>query len=302
MSEDIFHVKSISQLHQMGGLEEPTHPLITKINMSTLEAPDRLAGIKIKTSLYCIGLKDKSFGMQYGRNSYDFDEGVLYFIAPNQIQSVSHMKLPDEIKGWTIYFHPDLIRNTDLGRNIDTYKFFAYDVHEALHLSREEQKTVTDIAELIGREISRRIDNHSQQVICSYVELILNLSKRYYSRQFNTRRGKNSDIVSQFQQLMKDYYESGKLRELGMPSIEYFSERIHLSANYLSDLLKKETGASTKEQVNNYIIDKAKTLLLSESAPIREIAFALGFNYPHYFSRLFKRKTGMTPQEYRRMN
>mgnify|MGYP001801232708 CR=1 FL=1 len=175
-------------------------------------------------------------------------------------------------------------------------------MHEALHLSDEEEKNITDLANLIGNEISKRIDKHSQTVICSYLELLLNLCKRFYERQFHTRSGQHSDIVSQFQSLLKDYYDKGYFREHGSPSIEYFSERIHLSSNYLSDLLKKETGYTTKDQIYSFIIDKAKTLLLSESDSIRGIAYTLGFNYPHYFSRLFKSKTGMTPQEYRRKN
>lgn len=175
-------------------------------------------------------------------------------------------------------------------------------MHEALHLSDTEQKTITDCVNLIEKEISGRIDNHSQTVISSSLELLPNLSRRYYERQFNTRSAQNSDVVSQFHALLNNYYKSGKFTEIGTPPIEDFSDGVHLSANYLSDILRKETGYSAKDQINNFIIEKAKTLLLSESDPVSTIAYALGFNYPHYFSHLFKTKTGMTPQEYRKLN
>lgn len=302
MSEEIFHIKSISHLHELIGLEKPTHPLITIIDVSQLETHEEQIGIKITSSLYAIGLKDKSCGLQYGRNDYDFNEGVMYFTAPNQIQTIGRTQKKNEIKGWIINFHPDLIRNTPLGKLIDNYNFFSYDVHEALHLSDAEQQIITDCVNIIRKEIAERIDNHSQTVISSTLELLLNLSQRYYERQFNTRSAKNSDIVSQFQSLLKEYYDKGYLSLQGTPSIEYFSEKVFLSPNYLSDLLKKETGYSAKDQINSFIIEKAKTLLLSESDSVSEIAYTLGFNYPHYFSRLFKSKTGMTPQEYRQIN
>lgn len=301
MSEDILYIKSISQLHEIAGFEKPTHPLITIIDVSKWEIPKSYVGLKTTSSLYSVGLKDKSCGLQYGRNSYDFDEGVLFFTAPDQVQSITKAQEINEVHGWMLFFHPDLIRNTPLGKVIDSYKFFSYEVHEALHLSEEEQNTISDCANLIKKEISARIDNHSQTIIASFLELLLNLSQRYYERQFNTRSAQNTDVVSQFQTLLKEYYDSGQFTEKGGPTIEYFSKKILLSANYLSDLLKKETGYNAKEQINNFIIDKAKTLLLSDTDSVSGIAYTLGFNYPHYFSRLFKSKTGMTPQEYRQM-
>jgi len=302
MENNIVHIKSISQLHGLSGFDKPAHPLISIIDTAQLEIPEENIGVKINSDLYVIGLKDKSCGLQYGRNAYDFDEGVLFFTAPGQIQSVSKAQAKNEVKGWILSFHPDLIRNTKLGKNIDSYNYFSYDVFEALHLSSAEQNTINDLVHLISAEISERIDNHSQQVIVSYLELLLNLSKRYYERQFNTRSAKNTDIVSHFHALLKEYFDQGKLPVEGIPSIEYFSERINFSPNYLSDLLKKETGVCAKDQINNFIIEKAKTFLLSEPDSVSEIAYSLGFNYPHYFSRLFKSKTGMTPQEYRQLN
>jgi AraC-like DNA-binding protein len=299
MKEEIVQITSISHMHELIGMEKPKHPLISLIDVSKWEIPEEQVNVKTSSALYSIALKDKSCGLQYGRNSYDFDEGVLIFSAPNQVQSVSKSQKLGEIKGWMLLFHPDLIRNTPLGKSIDAYKFFSYDVHEALHLSQAEQDTITNCVGMIEAEINERIDNHSHTVIGSSLELLLNLSKRYYERQFSTRTAQHSDVVSQFQSILKDYYESGKLADTGQPSIEYFSDQVHLSANYLSDLLKKETGYSAKDQINNFLIEKAKTLLVSNQDSISGIAYELGFNYPHYFSRLFKIKTGQTPQEYR---
>jgi YesN/AraC family two-component response regulator len=302
MKQDIKNIKSISQLHEIFGFDKPSHPLISIVDVSKWEIPEQFIGIKYTSELYTVGLKDKSCGLQYGRNTYDFDEGVLLFTAPDQVQSVSKAQKRDEIQGWMMFFHPDLIRNTSLGRTIEDYGFFTYDVHEALHLSDAEQKTINDCKTMIQNEILERIDNHSQTVVASSLELLLNLSRRYYERQFNTRSAKNSDVVSQFHTLLNSYYKTGKFTETGIPSVEYFSDKIHLSGNYLSDLLKKETGYTIKDHVNNFIVEKAKILLLSEVETVSSTAYNLGFNYPHYFSRLFKSKTGMTPVEFKKIN
>ncbi|CAG5015862.1 HTH-type transcriptional activator RhaR [Dyadobacter sp. CECT 9275] len=302
MKQDIKNIRSIGQLHEIFGFGKPTHPLISIIDVSKWKISEQFVGVKYTSELYTIGLKDKSCGLHYGRNTYDFDEGVLFFTAPDQVQSVSKTQELNEIQGWMLFFHPDLIRNTTLGRSIENYGFFTYEVREALHLSDAEQKTITDCKTMIQNEILERIDNHSQTVIASSLELLLNLSKRYYERQFNTRSAQNSDVVSHFHTLLNSYYKHGKFAETGIPSVEYFSDKIHLSGNYLSDLLKKETGYAIKDHVNNFVIEKAKTLLLSESETVSGIAYTLGFNYPHYFNRLFKSKTGLTPQEYRKLN
>ncbi|MCC6701828.1 MAG: helix-turn-helix transcriptional regulator [Fluviicola sp.] len=299
MKEQFIHISSISQLHEMSGFPKPTHPLISVIDVSQWEIPEAYVHVKMTSDLYSIALKDKSCGLQYGRNTYDFDEGVLIFTAPNQVSVINEPQLLGQVQGWMIFFHPDLIRNTSLGKMIDNYHFFSYDVHEALHCSDTEQAMLNDCVDLIRREILERIDHHSQTVIASTLELILNLSKRYYERQFNTRSAQHSDVISQFQSLLKSYFDEGKLTSEGQPTVDFFAQKVHLSANYFSDLLKKETGNNAKDAIQLFLIDKAKTLLLSEESSVSEIAYALGFNYPHYFSRLFKSKTGVTPLEYR---
>jgi AraC-like DNA-binding protein len=299
MSEEILKIESISQMHELLGLPKPTHPLISVIDVAKLEVTEDWIDLKFSTSLYSIALKDASCGLDYGRNTYDFDEGVLIFTSPNQVMSQTKRQEVGEVKGWMLVFHPDLIRNTGLGHTIDQYNFFSYEVYEALHLSDNEQNIITECLGHIKQEITERIDNHSQRVIVSSLELLLSYSTRYYERQFNTRVAQNKDVVMQFESILKEYYQSGLFAELGTPSMDYFADKVHLSAKYLSDLLKKETGYSIKDQLNNFVVDKAKTMLLNNTDSISGVAYKLGFNYPHYFSRLFKSKTGVTPQKYR---
>lgn len=302
MSEQIIHSKSITEIRAIFGLDKPTHPLITILDTQEIAYGEETVGKRFTSDLYLIALKDSSCGIDYGRNPYDFDDGVLIFTAPKQIITVKKPQELNQVKGWMLYFHPDLIRNTALGSKIDTYKFFNYEVHEALHLSENEQNTLYQIVQLIQDEIKERIDNHSQQVLVSNIELLLNYSKRFYERQFNTRSASHVDIVAKVELLLKNYYLENQIIEKGQPSIQYLADHCHLSGSYLSDLLTKETGRSAKDHINDFLIDQAKQLLLGSTDPISGIAYTLGFNYPHYFGRLFKQKTGKTPQEYRQLN
>jgi AraC-like DNA-binding protein len=302
MSDQIIHSKSIAEIRSVFGLSKPTHPLITILDTQKLAYGQETVGMRFSSDLYCIALKDASCGIDYGRNAYDFDDGVLIFTAPNQIITVNKPQELNQVKGWMLYFHPDLIRNTPLGLKMDSYNYFNYEVHEALHLSENEQNTLHQIVELVQNEIQERIDNHSQQVLVSNIELLLNYSRRFYERQFNTRSASSIDIVSKVELLLKNYYLENQLIENGQPNIQYLADKCNLSPSYLSDLLTKETGRSSKDHINDFLVDKAKHLLLSSSDSISGIAYTLGFNYPHYFGRLFKQKTGKTPQEYRQAN
>jgi AraC-like DNA-binding protein len=302
MGKNIIHSRSIAEIRAVFGLDRPRHPLITVLDTQQLAYGEETVGKRFSSDLYCIALKDSSCGIDYGRNAYDFDDGVLIFTAPNQVITVKRPQVLNEVEGWMLYFHPDLIRNTTLGLKIDDYNFFNYEVHEALHLSENEQNTLNQIVQLIQDEIKERIDHHSQEVLVSNIELLLNYSKRFYERQFITRSASNSDIVSRVELLLKDYYSDNKLIDLGQPSIQYLADHCHLSPGYLSDLLSKETGRSAKDHINDFLVNKAKYLLLSSTDSISGIAYALGFNYPHYFGRLFKQKTGLTPQEFRQSN
>lgn len=302
MDNKIIHIKSINQLLEGSGFGKSTHPLIAIINTEDITFGEEMLGLKITSDLYSIALKDASCGLDYGRNSYDFSEGLLFFSAPMQVFTVSKVQKLNEVKGWMLYFHPDLIRNTKLGTKIDDYTFFNYEVHEALHLSEKEESVLNNLVDLIKNEINERIDNHSQQVLVSNIELILSYSQRFYERQFNTRSAQNSDVVSKVESLLKNYYKTHDLIETGQPTIEYLAGECHLSPNYLSDLLSKETGRSAKEHINDFLIEKAKHLLVNSTDSISGVAYSLGFNYPHYFGRLFKKKTGKTPQEFRQLN
>ncbi|MDN5204630.1 helix-turn-helix transcriptional regulator [Fulvivirgaceae bacterium BMA10] len=302
MKDEIIRIKSITQLHEMLGFEKPKHPLISVIDVSRLKITKDMINVKTATNMYYIGLKSADCGIRYGRNHYDFAEGVLAFHGPNQVSYATSEKEFDKESGWMLFFHPDLIRTTPLGENIENYSFFSYDVHEALHLSDKEKQTLNDCVEKIREEYNERIDNHSQRVIVSSLELLLNYCSRFYERQFNTRTAKNKDVVTQVESILKDYYKSGQLTEYGPPSLHFIADKVNLSPTYLSDLLKKETGRSAKDHINDFLVEKAKNMLLGTEDSVSEIAYSLGFNYPHYFSRLFKIKTGLSPQKYRDLN
>lgn len=302
MAKKIHRNQSISELHEHLGYPKPKHPLISMLDTSQLEVPESAIGSRTTSDLYMISIKDKNCGVDYGRNSFDFNEGVMVFSAPGQVYTNRRAVQKGDIQGWMLYFHPDLIRNTHLAEVIDQYSFFNYDVYEALHLSEEEEQTVNHCLANIREEYEQRIDNHSQRVIVSNLELLLNYAFRFYERQFNTRTHQSKDFVTQFEKSLKEYYRERKALEFGVPSIQRFAEEAHLSQHYFSDLIKKETGRAPKDHINQYIVEQAKNRLLGSEQSISEIAYDLGFNYPHYFTRLFKSKTGQTPVEYRNSN
>ena len=300
--ESISQIASLSDMHRLLGFPKPKHPLISLSDTSQLAVPKSAIGSKTVSDLYMIAIKDKNCGVDYGRNSFDFDEGVMVFSAPGQVYTTTKEVNRGDIQGWMLYFHPDLIRNTHLGEMIDDYSFFSYDVYEALHLSEDEEKIVSDCVANIKNEYQQRIDSHSQRVIVSNLELLLNYSLRFYERQFNTRVSHSKDVVASFRKELKAYYKERKSQEFGVPSIERFADHVHLSKHYFSDLIKKETGRPPKDHINEYVVEQAKNMLIGTEQSISEIAYDLGFNYPHYFTRLFRAKTGHTPMEYRSEN
>ncbi|MCI4651732.1 helix-turn-helix transcriptional regulator [Phaeodactylibacter sp.] len=301
MSDQFLKIESISQLHELLGCGKPKHPLITVLDPQQLQVSSQMRNVRVVSSFFAVWLKTTDCGIEYGRNHYDFEEGALVFTAPQQVVSVSGEVAEDEA-GWMLFFHPDLIRSTGLGEKIDQYTFFSYEIHEALHLSDAEKATITQCIQNIKEEYEQRIDDHSQSVIVSNVELLLNYCSRYYARQFNTRTTANKDLLTRFERVLKDHFDSGQLIKKGIPTVQDLAGEVHLSADYLSDLLKKETGRSAKDHINDFVVEKAKYLLLNSQDTISGIAYELGFNYPHYFSRLFKAKTGQTPQEFRSLN
>ena len=240
--------------------------------------------------------------MGYGRNSYDFTNGTMVYTKPGQVLIPEEKEIAPDAKGWILLFHPDIIRKSKLGKTIDEYSFFSYEVHEALHLSEEEQITVSDLILKIEKEFDQNIDKHSQKLIVSNIELLLDYSNRYYDRQFYVRTNLHQDLISKFEQLLKNYYASEKPYQLGVPSVKYCGELMNMSPNYLSDLLKKETGKNAKDHIHAYVINTAKNKLLGSTSTISEIAYELGFEYPQHFSKLFKSKTGFSPARYRNQN
>jgi AraC-like DNA-binding protein len=297
MSEDIIRLETITQVHEALGFPKPQHPLISVIDVSKMKLPEEMAGKRMTSSFYTISMKTSDCGIRYGRNYYDFEEGVLVFFGPNQV--VASENDDHNAEGWMLFFHPDLIRGTNLGRSIDQYSFFSYDVHEALHLSDQEKRIMNDMVARIEYEYNQNIDGHSQRLFASSLELMLNYCLRFYERQFHTRKAANTDVVTKVENLLKGYYRDELQLQHGTPNVSYLADQVALSPNYLSDLLKKETGANAKDHINAFVVDRAKMLLLNSTENVSSIAYDLGFNYPHYFSRMFKQKTGMTPQQYR---
>ncbi len=299
------NIKTISEAHEAFGIDKPKHPLVSVFEHGALKQKPEHINASFAIDLYQITLKEcrpGSFG--YGRNSYDFQEGTMIFTKPGQVLTMGDWREKGEYSasGVTLLFHPDLVRKSELGKTIDKYTFFSYDVNEALHLSEEEQKIIVELIDKITREYNQNIDKHSQKLIISNVELILDYCTRYYDRQFYTRTNLNSDIVTRFEQLLKEYYESDQPLNKGIPSVKYCGKMLNMSPNYLSDLLKKETGRNAQEHIHFYVIDKAKTRLLNSKESISQIAYGLGFEYPQHFSKIFRTKTGLSPAEYRGAN
>jgi AraC-like DNA-binding protein len=300
---DIIHIKSISEAHASLGLPAPKHPLISVHNDQDILNKEVFAGRRFSSDMYMIMFKDNISGsLGYGRNSYDFQHGTLVFVGPGQVITVPSKEVMANSKGWSMSFHPDLIRKSHLGEIIDEYSFFSYEVNEALHLSKDEQDYILEVVKQIQKEYSQNIDKHSQRLIISNLELLLNYCTRFYDRQFYTRTNFNKDFVVQFDRILKDYFRKDLPTKIGIPTVSYFGKEMSMSANYLSDLLKKETGKSIKTHINEMLIDKTKTALLTTTDSIGQIAYDLCFEYPQSLSRLFKSKTGLTPNEYRHLN
>jgi AraC-like DNA-binding protein len=301
--KQIIHLQSISDLSKLFNIGSNLHPLITVLNFS--EVNEKIEqNSKITTDFYSIMFKNYcKNNIKYGRKEIDFQDGNLICIAPNQLIEIDNEVEEREDKmGWGIFFHPDLFRSTTLNEKIKYYSFFQYDVSEALHLSDKEKNILFECILKIQYELQENIDVHSQQIIVSTIELLLSYCLRFYGRQLITRSQNNKSIVLQIKNLLNLYFANNKINEQGLPSVKYLADKVHLSPSYLSDILKKETGKNTQEHIHFYLIEEAKNLLINSEMNINEIAYDLGFDYPQYFNKLFKKKTGKTPMEYRNLN
>ncbi|MDX2045855.1 MAG: helix-turn-helix transcriptional regulator [Chitinophagaceae bacterium] len=279
---------------------ETLHPLVSVIDFSKA-APRQ--GSRMYFGFYTIILKDVKCGdLVYGRHTYDYQEGTLVFIAPGQIAGAKSNGETYQPKGHGLVFHPDLIHGTSLGRHIQEYTFFSYQSNEALHLSERERKIVLDCFSKIEYELERAIDNHSKKLIISNIELFLNYCVRFYERQFITRDNVHKGILERFEILLNEYFQTDKPQTIGLPSVAWCANELHLSAGYFGDLVKKETGKTAQEYIQSKLIDVAKEKIFDQTKSVNQVAYELGFKYPQHFSRLFKQKTGYTPNEYRVMN
>jgi AraC family transcriptional activator of pobA len=279
---------------------ETRNPLVNVLDLS--KAEPRIPS-KYRYGFYTIFLKEIKCGdLRYGCNYYDYQEGTLVFVAPGQVMGIENNTNKFQPQGKVLIFHPDLIRGTALGKHIQDYNFFSYDVHEALHLSEAERKVIYDCFSKIEFELQHAIDKHSKTLIVSNIELFLNYCTRFYDRQFITRDVPNKGVLERFEAMLNDYFQSEKPQALGLPSVSYCADELNLSANYFGDLVKKETGKSAQEYIQSKVIDTAKEKIFDTTKSLSEVAYDLGFKYPQHFTRLFKQRVGQTPQEYRMVN
>jgi AraC-like DNA-binding protein len=302
MSLHIPKIKSIHEAHMVLNMESPLHPLVSIVDFSNLKVKD-MALHKAVISFYIIIWKDRiTHNIRYGRELYDFQNGTLYFFAPEQVISLEDEVDDKDPNGWGIFFHPDLIKGFHLDSQIHKYSFFDYAINEALHISEKERIILQDFVGKIQSEIQQNLDNHSQQIVVSNIELILQYCLRFYDRQFITRKNVSKGIVAETEKLLLSYFNSNMPNDEGLPTVEYCADQMNLTPKYLSDLLKKETGKTTMEHIHYHLINKAKSLLLNSQSTVNEIAYGLGFDYPQYFNKLFKSKTGYSPKQYRTLN
>ena len=301
--KDILHLQSVADLYKLFNLGNSQHPLVAVLDFSKVDEQVE-QNSKISTDFYSIMFKNYcKNNIKYGRKALDFQEGNLICIAPNQTIEIDNEIEPKEnMMGWGLFFHPDLIRATSLNDKIKNYGFFNYEVSEALHLSDKEKHILFECIQKIKIELQENIDVHSQHIIVSTIELLLNYCSRFYGRQMITRGQTNKSIIAQIENILNKYFVEAKLKEQGLPSVKFLAENVNLSPSYLSDLLKKETGKNAQEHIHFYLIKEAKNYLINTEKNINEIAYCLGFEYPQYFNKLFKQKTGKTPMEYRSLN
>ncbi|MBE9602731.1 AraC family transcriptional regulator [Pedobacter sp. MC2016-24] len=297
--KDVERIDTVRQYNESMGVDT-LHPLVSVVDFDeipTYHQFQRYMGI------YAVFLKYIKCGdMRYGCQPYDYEDGTLVFIAPGQVYGISSKGEIIKPSGKALVFHPDLIVGTHLGNHIKDYSFFSYDVNEALHLSKKERATINDCFIKIVSEIDSNIDKHSKRLIVSNIELFLNYCMRFYDRQFITRTNVNNDLLVRFENLLKGYFQSDLPHNLGLPTVAWCADQLHLSPNYFGDLIKKETGNTALDYIQSRIIEEAKNKIFDPKKSINNISSDLGFKYQQHFTRLFKQRTGMTPVEYRNLN
>ncbi|MET3025200.1 helix-turn-helix transcriptional regulator [Flavobacterium sp. UW10123] len=291
-------ISSVSQFHTLFDLPKPLHPMISLVD-------NKILAVKAETNnsflldFYKISYKYSTNGkMGYGQGYYDFNEGGLMFTSPNQLIFTDNEE-GAEYHGYTLFFHPDFIRNYPLGKNIKKYGFFSYDTNEALHLSDSEKTTILGLLNSIENELHTAIDEISQDVIVSYIDVLLNYSNRFYKRQFITRKTISNDLLLKVEDTLNDYFNKAETLKKGLPTVEFLASQINVSSHYLSDMLRNLTGQNAQQHIHSKLIEKSKDFLMTTNLSVAEIAYQLGFEYPQSFSKLFKKKTNLTPLEFK---
>ncbi|MDQ8004377.1 MAG: helix-turn-helix transcriptional regulator [Pedobacter sp.] len=297
---NLIRLQTITEAHRAFGLPSPEHPLISILNYADLKIPEFVGELSATFDFYYISLK-KGFTNKlfYGQQTYDFDEGMMYFVAPNQVLRGAGPEPDDDLSGWVLLIHPDLLWGTSLAKDIKKYDFFDYTVNEALFLSDKEKNIVNGIIDNIKSEYQSNIDRFSQDIIISHIETLLNYSERFYQRQFITRKKNNHQVLDRFEKLLSDYFDNEGLLMKGLPSVQYLADELNISTKYLSSLLKQLTEQSAQQHIHNKLIEKAKEKLSTTQLSVGEIAYGLGFEHQQSFSKLFKNKTNVSPLAFR---
>ena len=295
--DKILNLDSVDLYNKLYGLET-LNPLGSVIDLN--KATSSVDLILYIYSIYALYLKlEKACDIKYGRQTYDYQEGTIVCFAPGQTAETNPTTDKVQVNAHGILFHPDLLRGTSLGKNIKKYTFFSYEVNEALHLSEEERSIVMDCLKIIRMELEHGVDKHSKTLLVNHIELLLNYCMRFYERQFITRCKTNRDVLTRFENLLDEYFESALAEQDGLPTVKYFADKLCLSSNYFGDMFKKETGKSPQEYIQEKVIELAKERISGTADTVSQIAYSLGFQYPQHFCRLFKKRVGYTPSEYR---
>ena len=295
--DKILNLDSVDLYNKLYGLET-LNPLVSVIDLN--KATSSVDLIRFNYGIYALYLKlEKACDIKYGRQTYDYQEGTIVCFAPGQTAETNPTTDKVQVNAHGILFHPDLLRGTSLGKNIKKYTFFSYEVNEALHLSEEERSIVMDCLKIIRMELEHGVDKHSKTLLVNHIELLLNYCMRFYERQFITRGKTNRDVLTRFENLLDEYFESTLAEQDGLPTVKYFADKLCLSSNYFGDRFKKETGKSPQEYIQEKVIELAKERISGTADTVSQIAYSLGFQYPQHFCRLFKKRVGYTPSEYR---
>lgn len=295
--DKILNMDSVDLYNKLYGLET-LNPLVSVVDLN--KATRVMDYNRWNYGIYALYLKmEKACDIRYGRQHYDYQEGTVVCFAPGQTAEITLTTDRVQMNVLGILFHPDLLRGTSLGRDIKKYTFFSYEANEALHTSAEERDILMDLLKIIQMELEHGVDKHSRTLLVNHIELLLNYCMRFYERQFTTRSKVNSDVLTRFERLLDEYFEGEQAEQDGLPTVRYFADKLCLSPNYFGDMLKKETGKTPQEYIQEKVVELAKERMADSRETVSRIAYSLGFQYPQHLCRLFKKRVGCTPNEFR---